>query len=282
MDYYILLVWPNELVDEEEAKELERKYVNQVYENIADHFSDTRYKPWPKVSSFLSTVPPGSLILDIGCGNGKNMGLSHQCFEIGCDASTKLSEVCSNRNIQVLTADCLKLPFRNDCADVVICIAVIHHLSTKARRAKAINEILRVLRHGGKALVYVWAFEQDGPEGPSNYLKLSKQAIKINNKNENTTEIQLNECTDSPKTIKMPVHKNRTNFVEQDMLVPWKEKKSCQSAVEDSEITIHHRYYHVFYEGELENLVTENEGCILSSYYDKGNWCVLFQKQSLL
>lgn len=52
-------------------------------------------------------------------------------LQIGCDASTKLAEVCSNRNIEVLTADCLRLPFRNDCADVVICIAVIHHLSTK-------------------------------------------------------------------------------------------------------------------------------------------------------
>ena len=150
----------------------------------------------------------------------------------------------------------------------------------KARRAKAINEILRVLKLGGKALIYVWAFEQDGPEGPSNYLKVNKLMEKDKD-DESTREIQLRECTSSPKIIKMPVHKNRTNFIKQDMLVPWKEKKLNDSDKENSEI-IHHRYYHVFYEGELENLVTENNGHILSSYYDKGNWCVLFQKKTSL
>lgn len=165
--------------------------------------------------------------------------------------------------------------------DVNILVTHFLKLLLKARRSKAIKEILRVLKLGGKALIYVWAFEQEGPEGPSNYLKLNK-AKETDKENENTREIQLRECSSSPKVIKMPVHKNRTNFIKQDMLVPWKEKKSSESDKENSEVTVHHRYYHVFYEGELENLVSENEGHILSSYYDKGNWCVLFQKQTSL
>lgn len=138
--------------------------------------------------------------------------------------------------------------------------------------------MLRVLIPGGKALIYVWAFEQDGPEGPSNYINLSKELKEKANENRNTTEILLNDCASSPKTIKMPVHTNRTNFVEQNMLVPWKPKKCSMSATDESEVTVHHRYYHVFYEGELDELIVENEGHILSSYYDEGNWCVLFQK----
>ena len=33
--------------------ELEDKHVHQVYEQIANHFSVTRYKPWPVVDAFL-------------------------------------------------------------------------------------------------------------------------------------------------------------------------------------------------------------------------------------
>ena len=43
----------------------------QVYDTIASHFSGTRHTQWPKVAEFLSTIPVGSLMADIGCGNGK-------------------------------------------------------------------------------------------------------------------------------------------------------------------------------------------------------------------
>ena len=29
--------------------EMEKKHVYEVYEKIAPHFSNTRYKPWPKI-----------------------------------------------------------------------------------------------------------------------------------------------------------------------------------------------------------------------------------------
>jgi len=43
----------------------------------------------------------------------------------------------------------------------VISIAVIHHFSTDSLRIQAIEEIYRILRIGGKALIYVWAYEQE-------------------------------------------------------------------------------------------------------------------------
>ena len=58
--------------------------------------------------------------------------------------------------------DCLRLPYRADLFDAVICIAVIHHLSTEERRIAALRELTRILRPGGRLLVYVWAMEQDG------------------------------------------------------------------------------------------------------------------------
>lgn len=40
---------------------VETQYVFQVYDAIASHFSNTRYKPWPKIEEFLLNLPPGSL-----------------------------------------------------------------------------------------------------------------------------------------------------------------------------------------------------------------------------
>lgn len=43
----------------------------QVYDNIASHFSGTRHSQWPRVAEFMDSLQPGSVLVDIGCGNGK-------------------------------------------------------------------------------------------------------------------------------------------------------------------------------------------------------------------
>lgn len=43
----------------------------QIYEEISNHFSETRQKRWPNVSKFLENLEEGTLLLDVGCGNGK-------------------------------------------------------------------------------------------------------------------------------------------------------------------------------------------------------------------
>lgn len=52
----------NELV----PTEIEKKHVYDVYDKIAPHFSHTRYKPWPKVASYLNKLEKGSLNADVG------------------------------------------------------------------------------------------------------------------------------------------------------------------------------------------------------------------------
>ena len=68
---------------ESDASELEREHVHKVYDDIAHHFSDTRYKPWPRVVEFLQTFPSGSLVLDVGCGNGKYMNIRNDLMMVG-------------------------------------------------------------------------------------------------------------------------------------------------------------------------------------------------------
>jgi Methyltransferase domain len=52
-------------------------------------------------------------------------------FQFGCDYSHGLLTICRSRGFEVARSDCLALPFKSEIADGVICIAVIHHLSTQ-------------------------------------------------------------------------------------------------------------------------------------------------------
>ncbi|XP_044748795.1 alkylated DNA repair protein alkB homolog 8 [Coccinella septempunctata] len=251
------------LNDEKIAARLEQTHVHDVYERIADHFSDTRHKPWPNILKFVDSLVEGSILVDVGCGNGKYLGINKDIFNVGCDRSFGLTDVCKDRGFESLVCDCLSLPFKDDFADACICIAVIHHLATEERRIQAIREIVRVLRPGGKALIYVWAKDQYNENKKSNY-------IKPETKEDDTLPA---EGLKFEETISLPIHTNRTQFKHKDLLVPWKLKRNCE------EKGTFLRYYHVYEDGELENsCLTLPNVKILSSYYDQGNWCIQLLK----
>jgi len=162
-----MLVGEGEEAKVEESKgtaptDMEKKHVYDVYERIAPHFSNTRYKPWPKIQKFLEDLPEGSLNCDVGCGNGKYLGVNkNKIINIGTDRSWNLLGVgrSIDKDYQSFFADSLSLPVRPSLFDSVISIAVIHHFSTRALRLHAIAEFIRILKPGGKLLIYVWAYE---------------------------------------------------------------------------------------------------------------------------
>ncbi|XP_075957015.1 putative tRNA methyltransferase 9B [Anarhichas minor] len=145
---------------EEAASQLERDHVHSVYDKIAPYFNDSRYKAWPKVRQFLLDLQPGSIVADIGCGNGKYLHINKEVFKLGCDVCHPLVDFAWSQGHEVQMCDGLHLPYRDGCFDAVLSIAVIHHLSTKERRIRAIKEMARTLRVGGRIMIYVWAMEQ--------------------------------------------------------------------------------------------------------------------------
>jgi ubiquinone/menaquinone biosynthesis C-methylase UbiE len=79
---------------------MEKEHVYDVYEKIAPHFSNTRYKPWPKVVEFMENIPAGSFVADIGCGNGKYLGCNEKnLFSIGTDRSFGLIDCANQKSI---------------------------------------------------------------------------------------------------------------------------------------------------------------------------------------
>jgi len=79
---------------------MEKQHVYEVYEKIAPHFSNTRYKPWPKIAEFLNKQADGSIVADIGCGNGKYLGVNPNVQMIGTDRSFNLIGCARDRNKQ--------------------------------------------------------------------------------------------------------------------------------------------------------------------------------------
>ncbi|ODH13187.1 hypothetical protein ACO22_07513 [Paracoccidioides brasiliensis] len=232
-------------MESSDAERYEELYVHNVYQEIADHFSSTRYKkapwsspqPWPIVERFLKEQPPGSIGLDIGCGNGKYLPVNSNVFIVASDRSEALARISSRHYPHsVIVADNLNLPHPDGFFDFAISIAVVHHLSTPERRVRAVQSILQTLRpprngqEGGKALIYVWALEQ----------KTSRRGWDAGD--------------------------------DQDVMVPWVRQKKSMDPQSDESTKTFHRYYHLYQSQELERDIVAAGGDVLDHGYEKDNW----------
>ena len=251
--------------------EVEARHVHQVYDAIAEHWTQTRARRgvlWPRCRELLERLPPGSVVLDVGCGDGRYLGVNEgRILTIGTDrclpllraaasgdhgavhASALTAEgrvrdpsirkrrrrgaAASVRRREALRADCLRLPFRSGAADAAVCVAVLHHLSSRERRVACLAELLRCVRGGGLAFVQAWAMEQ--PEGA------------------------------------------RRSFAAQENMVPWRLQAKYAAGGADQQLL---RYCHAFVEGELEALARDAGGAdVLAAGNDRGNWWITLRKR---
>lgn len=135
-----------------------QKCVN-VYDEIAQHFNNTRIYQWSWVSEFLKSIKKGSVVYDIGCGNGRNMDSDHLKM-YGIDSCKEFIKMCIHKGLNVTESCMTCLPFSTESADAIICIASFHHLETKKKRVDALNEMKRVLVNNGTILISVWSIHQ--------------------------------------------------------------------------------------------------------------------------
>ena len=57
-----------------------------------------------------------------------------------------MSKITNDRNIESIIANNISIPFKSNSIDILLSIAVIHHLSTNENRIRALNEMIRILK----------------------------------------------------------------------------------------------------------------------------------------
>lgn len=193
---------------------------------------------WTKVAEFVSSLPKGSFLIDAGCGNGKNLMSASHLIRFGSDRSHPFCEMArTNGKCDTVQADIARdigKGFREGMFDAAIAIAVIHHIPDLSGRVASLKEIHRLLRHEGRALIYVWALEQK--KGTIGAREFESQDIYV------------------PWNL-------QSKYLKPEDGVP------------EGQIVPLQRYYHVFREDEfrdLLNLVPEFE--VKNIYYDNNNW----------
>jgi ubiquinone/menaquinone biosynthesis C-methylase UbiE len=131
----------------------------QLYSQICDDFDRSRTKMWACVKRFLHASYKKH-ILDIGCGNGKNMIFPDITFT-GVDFCPEFVDICRKRGMDVTESDMTSLPFLAETFDGAMAVASYHHLNNDKDRQKALREMYRVLKKGGDVMIVVWAKEQE-------------------------------------------------------------------------------------------------------------------------
>tara|TARA_B100001769_G_scaffold137055_1_gene107230 strand:- start:718 stop:1368 length:651 start_codon:yes stop_codon:yes gene_type:complete len=140
------------------------KYVKDVYNQIANHFTVTRVNNWLWITQFINEIKDKNLgskplIYDIGCGSGRNMKYL-DCDFIGIDNCKNFIEICRRQNLNVIESDITNISLNDDTADAIICIAAFHHLENDENRIKCLIELKRLIKTDGKILLSVWSMNQ--------------------------------------------------------------------------------------------------------------------------
>nr|MDO8085569.1 class I SAM-dependent methyltransferase [Candidatus Sigynarchaeum springense] len=146
-----------------------------LYEDIAPAFDRSRGKaPWEPLVEFmsgqaardvLSTVQPAGLVMDLGCGNGRNIAFIKTTFNaracVGLDISASLLRAARSREgsrpfPDVVQASMSAPPFRDGTFAAVACVAALHHSPSKASMREIIGRVRDSMRGGGVLVLSVW------------------------------------------------------------------------------------------------------------------------------
>ena len=129
----------------------------EVWDKIAKYWKDYRQHSLECVEGFLKGKK--GKILDLGCGTGRNVVKGFEFY--GVDFSKDMLKLAKDRGYKKLVqSNAWEIPFPDETFDHAIYMAAIHCIPKKELREKSLQELKRVLKKSGKALISVWDKEQ--------------------------------------------------------------------------------------------------------------------------
>jgi ubiquinone/menaquinone biosynthesis C-methylase UbiE len=138
--------------------------LKETWSTIADSWTHLRVKALEEVINFCYSISKIGLVLDIGCGNARNLVpfLERGFPCVGLDFSKSMireAKIFLKRrelSANFLIADVRFLPFKEKIFDYVLYTRTLHHLPTTKLRIKSLEEVSRVAKSEAEVLVTVW------------------------------------------------------------------------------------------------------------------------------
>jgi 2-polyprenyl-3-methyl-5-hydroxy-6-metoxy-1,4-benzoquinol methylase len=197
------------------------KVVKDNYQEIAGDFDETRKKPiWPELLKRVSNVKDGDSILDVGCGNGRLLEAlkDKKINYLGIDNSENLIALAQKNypDNEFVVGNILDLEELKEKYNLVISVAVLHHLPSFKLRQHALLQMLNATKDGGSVIFSVWRLWNNKKYRP---LLLQNIWRKIT---------------------------GRYDLEISDLLFSWKNKDGQ---------SVSQRYYHAFTKRELKKLI---------------------------
>ncbi len=144
---------------------------HQFYQSFAEDFSETRQRLQPGVLQVVDRFPPGSSILDVGCGNGElarelvKKGLDYSYLGIDFSASLlkkgpldipeKFPAVFSELDLSKSSWSGI---FPDTPFDIVVSFAVLHHIPGREGQINVCKNIRRHISDHGVFFLSNWQF----------------------------------------------------------------------------------------------------------------------------
>ncbi len=129
------------------AKNAVLKDLKRTYNSIAEDFSSTRQKIWSELATL--DLEKYNSVLEVGCGNSRNLKYLKEKgvrFLVGLDFAKSFFKHRLT-GIHYVIGNALYLPFKNESFEVVMAIALLHHLPSKEMRLKMLKEMMRVSKN---------------------------------------------------------------------------------------------------------------------------------------
>lgn len=107
----------------------------------------------------------GKKVLDVGCGRGRWLSFfekNYGAIATGIDLSEDAIKVCASKGLRAYKGSIIQMPFRDDHFDYISSITVLLHLPCDLKE-KAVSEIARVLKQGGKIILIESTWKDPSP-----------------------------------------------------------------------------------------------------------------------